>query len=88
MNTRLRKPFRAPKEEGDVSSDVEAQTENPHFAHPGIGSQTYRGRFEVQSNIDGYSQSDIFERESQGYLENSKRLLDRLKRNSDSEYGK
>jgi len=42
----------------------------------------------VQSNIDGYSQSDIFERESQGYLENSKRLLDRLKRNPDSEYGK
>ena len=35
--------------------------------------------FEVNSNIDGYSQSDMWEGDSQGYLQNSKKLLYRFK---------
>ena len=41
--------------------------------------------FEIQSNIDGYTQSDMWEGDSQGgYLENSRRMLYRLKRGGET----
>ena len=87
MTTRQRKPFRPPKED-IVNSDVEINTENPHFSPPIASTQNYKPRMEVQSNIDGFSQSDLWERDSQGYLDNSRRLLNRLKKNPESEYSK
>jgi hypothetical protein len=81
--------FKAPEiEEDEIDSDVEVNTERVRISIPVTGSHTYRLKNEVYSNVDGFSQSDIFEGESKGYLGNSKKLLSRLKRNTpDSEYG-
>jgi hypothetical protein len=83
------KPLEREDEElDDIDSDVEVNTERVRISVPVTGSQTYRLKNEAYSNIDGFSQSDIFERESQGYLGNSRKLLSRLKRNTtDSDYG-
>jgi hypothetical protein len=85
MKSRGQTKFR---EEDEIGSDVEVKTERPHLNPPVTGSQTYRAKYDVHSNIDGFSQSDIFEQESKGYLNNSRFLLSRLKRNNTSmEYG-
>jgi hypothetical protein len=77
-----------PEELDELHSDVEVNTERVRISVPVTGNQAYRLKNEVYSNIDGFSQSDIFERESHGYLGNSRKLLSRLKRNTaDSDYG-
>lgn len=76
------------REEDEIGSDIEVKTERPHINPPVTGSQTFRAKYDAHSNIDGFSQSDIFDQESQGYMNNSRFLLSRLKRNNTtSEYG-
>lgn len=53
-----------------VNSERGGFTERPNF---NASMQYKANKVETQSNIDGYS--DIWEKDSQGYLENSKRLL-------------
>lgn len=88
-----RKPWKKPTENDNVNSDVELHTERPVVNRPVVtgGSTSIRfTKYEAQSNIDGYSQSDIWEAESEGYLGNSKRLLNRFRKNPEPEpeYGK
>lgn len=83
---RARKPFRPPKE--DDSSEADLRTERAYMKKGKMAASVGANPKDIQSNIDGFSQSDLWETESKGYLENSRKLLGRLKKNPDSEYGK
>ncbi|CAI2378137.1 unnamed protein product [Moneuplotes crassus] len=84
--TRQRKPFRPPQDDPE-SSETDLHTEKAYIKKVAIGASVNLKTNEIQSNIDGYSQSDLWEREdSKGYLENSRKLLDRLKKNPSCEY--
>ena len=76
------------EDEVDILSEREVRTDDQNLSSSNIGSQAYLAKTEVKSNIDGYSQSDIWERESHGYLENSRKLLGRLKKDLDNDSGK
>lgn len=83
--TKTRKIWKKYKEDEDLD-DVEVNTEKPYFNQ--TVTAPFKGKqFETQSNIDGYSQSDIWERESHGYLENSKKLLERFKKRDEGSIG-
>jgi hypothetical protein len=65
-----RKIWNRLKQMEDTNSERGGFTERPNF---NSSMQCKVNKVEAQSNIDGYS--DIWEKESQGYLENSKKLL-------------
>lgn len=91
VHNKQRKPWKKQGDTDNVGSDVELNTERPVATRPVVTGNSTSIRFtkhEVQSNIDGYSQSDIWEAESEGYLGNSKRLLNRFRKNPEPEYGK
>ena len=62
-----------------VTEQVETSSDMFNVIKPIQGLKRNNNNFEIQSNIDGYTQSDIFEGDSNGYLQNSKRMLDRFK---------
>ncbi|CAI2378351.1 unnamed protein product [Moneuplotes crassus] len=80
--SRIVKPFRAPDE--NDNSDHEFTMENPYLKRSTVGTTSSARPKDIHSNIDGYSQSDLWDKEeSKGYLQNSRKLLDRFKRSPD-----